>query len=398
MEWALEQAKPVLLKLIQHGFQAYYVGGAVRDSLLGRPIHDVDIATSAHPHQVQAIFEETVPIGLAHGTVLVLFNGMPYEVTTFRSESGYTDHRHPDQVVFEDSIEADLSRRDFTMNAMAISVDGEWIDPFNGRADLAEKRLRTVGDPFERFQEDPLRMLRAARFSSQLNMEPTENVRDQMSRLAERIQTVSVERVRDELTKCLSGIAVQKGLGLLIETNLYLNVYGLANLKEKWPILQKVSFSELRTDVERLSALFYGLNPELDEAFLRGYRFSNKERKAILDRLYLLNQNEEVTPYLLYKWGIDCLSSVERLKEALGRMSALSELDRMWRHLPIRSSQELEVGGNDLLTWTGERGGPWVKNLLTTIEANVVNGNLTNNTEAIRKWVELEWMKKKNRY
>ncbi|HET6872787.1 MAG TPA: hypothetical protein VFH42_07345, partial [Sporolactobacillaceae bacterium] len=158
------------------------------------------------------------------------------------------------------------------------------------------------------------------------------------------------------------------------------------------------AFSELKTDVERLSALFYGLNPELDEAFLRGYRFSNKERKAILERLYLLNLNEEVTPYLLYKWGIDCLSSVERLKKVLGRTSALSELDRMWRQLPIRSSQELEVRGNDLLSWTGERGGPWVKSLLTTIEENVVNGNLTNNTEAIRKWVELEWMKKKNRF
>jgi tRNA nucleotidyltransferase (CCA-adding enzyme) len=396
LEWALEQAKPLLKKLIDNGYQAYFVGGAVRDSLMGRPIHDVDIATSAHPDQVQALFEETVPIGLAHGTVLVLFNGMPYEVTTFRSEGGYTDHRHPDQVFFEERIEVDLSRRDFTMNAMAYSLDGELIDPFKGREDLRQNILRTVGDPRDRFQEDPLRMLRAARFVSQLDVEPAGNLSGAMNSLADRITTISIERVRDELIKCLRGVSPKKGLALLIKTNLYAYIYGLKDLKERWSTLEQASFPLLQTDVERLTLFFYGLNPHLEEAFLRRFYFSNKEKKAILQLLHLLNQDEELTPYLLYKWGIDCMTSVERLKQALGRPSTLEDVEGMWRDLPIRSQNELCVGGRDLLSWSTESPGPWVAALLSEIEENVVTGRLKNTTTAIRKWVQMEWMKKRN--
>ena len=398
MESALEQAKPLLRKLINEGFQAYFVGGAVRDSLIGRPIHDVDIATSAHPHQVQALFEETVPIGLAHGTVLVLFNGVPYEVTTFRSESGYTDHRHPDHVFFEENIEVDLSRRDFTMNAMAISVEGDLIDPFNGKEDLSQHILRTVGNPSDRFQEDPLRMLRAARFASQLDVGPAENLRVEMERCASRIKTVSIERVRDELIKCLRGMSPQKGLALLLETNLYRFIYGIEKLKEKWSALQHVSFDSLETDVERLSLLFYGLDPHMNETNLRGFRFPTKDSKAILQVLSLLNQNVKWTPFLLYRWGFDYVASVERVRQALGHPSSLQELERMWRNIPIQSRKELCIGGHDLLTWTGQRGGPWVAQLISQIEENVVNRDLKNDPIAIRKWVEMEWMKKRNEF
>jgi tRNA nucleotidyltransferase (CCA-adding enzyme) len=398
LEWELEQAKPLLKKLIDNGYQAYFVGGAVRDSLMGRPIHDVDIATSAHPEQVQALFEETVPIGLAHGTILVLFKEIAYEVTTFRSEAGYTDRRHPDQVFFEETIEVDLSRRDFTMNAMAYSLEGELVDPFNGKEDICQNVLRTVGDPRERFQEDPLRMLRAARFVSQLGVDPAVNLGVEMKTLAVLIKTVSIERVRDELIKCLGGASPQKGLALLIETNLYTYIYGLKDLKDKWTWLQQVSFKSLQTNVERLSLFFYGLGPDLDETFLRGFRFSNKDRKAILQLLRFLNQNEALTPYLLYRWGTDCMTSVERLKKAMGRPSAIGDIETMWVDLPIHTRNDLCIKGSDLLSWSPQPGGPWVAALLSQIEENVVTGRLKNDILAIRKWVQMEWMKKKNSF
>ena len=150
------------------GYEACPVGGCVRDLLLGRAPGDWDIATSARPEAVTALFERTVPTGLKHGTVTVLLGGMALEVTTFRGESGYSDGRHPDRVTFGVGLREDLARRDFTINAMALAPDGSVLDPFGGRADLARRLIRCVGEPERRFTEDALRMLRAVRFAAQL--------------------------------------------------------------------------------------------------------------------------------------------------------------------------------------------------------------------------------------
>ncbi|HHO81235.1 MAG TPA: hypothetical protein ENN00_00090, partial [Bacillaceae bacterium] len=147
------------------GHAAYVVGGAVRDRMLGLPVDEVDIATSATPSEVLTLFPEAVPTGAAYGTVTVLWEGRAYEVTTFRREVYPTADRHP-VVVFGTSLEADLARRDFTINAMAMGPEGEVVDPFGGREDLRRGVVRAVGDPAERFREDPLRMVRAVRFAA----------------------------------------------------------------------------------------------------------------------------------------------------------------------------------------------------------------------------------------
>ena len=185
------------------GYEACPVGGCVRDLLLGRAPGDWDIATSARPEAVTALFERTVPTGLKHGTVTALLGGMALEVTTFRGESGYSDGRHPDRVTFGVGLREDLARRDFTINAMALAPDGSVLDPFGGRADLARRLIRCVGEPERRFTEDALRMLRAVRFAAQLGFSIEKGTLDAIRRSARRAENLSGERIKAELEKIL---------------------------------------------------------------------------------------------------------------------------------------------------------------------------------------------------
>ena len=185
------------------GAEALPVGGCVRDSLLGRTPGDWDIATSARPEAVLALFPHAVPTGLKHGTVTVLLDGMALEVTTFRREGGYSDGRRPDAVDFGVGLREDLARRDFTINAMALARDGVVADPFRGQADLAAGLVRCVGDPDRRFQEDGLRLLRAVRFAAQLDFTLEPGTAAALARNAGRLDKVSGERVKAELEKIL---------------------------------------------------------------------------------------------------------------------------------------------------------------------------------------------------
>lgn len=190
--------------LKDRGFQAYVVGGACRDLILGREPHDYDIATNALPEQVQAIFPKTLDLGAHFGTITVMMGGEGYEVTTYRNDGDYSDGRRPDGVVFAKTIEEDLSRRDFTMNAIAIDpINGTVVDPFGGEKDINAKLIRTVGDPMERFNEDGLRCMRAVRFMCQLGFRPDIHTLMAIPQCIETFKKVSIERVRDEFMKIL---------------------------------------------------------------------------------------------------------------------------------------------------------------------------------------------------
>ncbi|MCI2105367.1 MAG: tRNA nucleotidyltransferase [Intestinimonas sp.] len=193
------------------GYAAFPVGGCVRDLLLGRTPGDWDITTAAPPEAVMARFSRTVPTGIRHGTVTVLLDGMALEVTTFRRETGYADGRHPDHVIFIPSLEGDLARRDFTINAMALGADGQIIDPFGGQGDLATRRIRAVGEPALRFREDGLRILRAARFAAQLDFIIEPDTAAAMRALADRLEAVSGERICAELEKLITAPHPERG-------------------------------------------------------------------------------------------------------------------------------------------------------------------------------------------
>ncbi len=208
-------------ELARAGKKAYLVGGAVRDYLLGREACDFDVATDARPEEVARLYRRVIPTGIKHGTVTVLWKGLEIEVTTFRTESGYADGRHPDKVEYASTIEEDLSRRDFAMNAMAFDLATELlVDPHGGQADLSGRLVRAVGDPFERFREDGLRPLRAIRFASQLGFEIDAPTLAAIRPSIPRFRLVSPERVRDELQKTLLSELPSRGLRLLEGTGL----------------------------------------------------------------------------------------------------------------------------------------------------------------------------------
>lgn len=198
-----EKAKYIVEVLAAAGFEAYVVGGCVRDSILGREPQDWDITTSARPEQVKTLFPRTIDTGLQHGTVTVMQGKEGFEVTTYRIDGKYEDGRHPKEVVFTPSLEEDLKRRDFTINAMAYNDEAGLVDIFGGRKDILDGVIRCVGNPEERFGEDALRMLRAIRFSAQLGYELEAATRDAISRLAPSLEKISAERIQAELVKLL---------------------------------------------------------------------------------------------------------------------------------------------------------------------------------------------------
>ncbi len=206
--------REALERLSASGFEAWLVGGCVRDRLMGVTPHDYDITSAATPAEVKAVFsgERIIDTGLRHGTVTVLLSGRPVEITTFRTEDTYSDHRHPDSVAFTRTLREDLARRDFTVNAIAMNAEGKLCDPFGGEADLRSRLLRAVGDPSARFREDALRILRCARFSSVLGFAVEPDTAAAMVSCRTLLRYVSAERIYSELTKLLCGRNVRRVL------------------------------------------------------------------------------------------------------------------------------------------------------------------------------------------
>lgn len=198
-----QKAEQILHILNEAGYEAYVVGGCVRDSILDRVPGDWDITTSALPEQVKELFHRTVDTGIQHGTVTVMMGKEGFEVTTYRVDGEYHDGRHPDAVTFTRSLEEDLKRRDFTINAMAYHPGHGLVDLFGGMEDINRKIIRCVGDPVERFTEDALRMLRAVRFSAQLGFTVEENTKAALARMSGNLEHVSAERIQTELVKLL---------------------------------------------------------------------------------------------------------------------------------------------------------------------------------------------------
>lgn len=202
-----EGARHILNILFQNGYEAHAVGGCVRDMLLGKVPHDYDICTSALPEQILRCFSnyKTLTVGMKHGTITVLYNAVPYEITTYRTDGTYSDNRHPDKVQFVRSLYEDLARRDFTVNAMAYNLTDGLSDFFNGQTDLRNKIIRCVGSPDQRFAEDALRILRALRFASVLGFSLDKQTAQSIRRNKHLLHNIAAERIREELTKLLCG-------------------------------------------------------------------------------------------------------------------------------------------------------------------------------------------------
>lgn len=389
MNKLFNEAKPILSKLHSHGFEAYFVGGAVRDYVLGRAIHDVDIATSATPNVVQTLFPSVIPIGIEHGTVLVRMNGYSFEVTTFRLEDDYDDYRRPNKVTFISNLDEDLRRRDFTINAMAMTINGEIIDPFHGKQDLQHKVIRTVGSPYERFEEDPLRMLRALRFMSQLNFHVEEKTLLAMEEMNSYITFLAMERITQEFEKLLLGQAGSKALKLLVHIRLHHYLPGFAQKGSELKQLASHSFHCLQFPHEVWSLLLYYVEVELD-FFFKEWRFSkqlSQQVRALLDALK--HTDSQPDTYRFYKLGYELGLSYVTLKALITGMNGEEKraaFKKQYAKLPIKNRHELRINGHDLVTAYQKKPGPWLGDLIQAVEKAVLSGRLNNNEEEIKEW------------
>nr|WP_206151664.1 CCA tRNA nucleotidyltransferase [Clostridium sp. SM-530-WT-3G] len=273
-----EEVKFIIKILIENGYEAYIVGGCVRDSIIGRNINDWDMTTSAEPEKVVELFDKVILTGIKHGTVTVVINNNHYEITTFRSDGEYDDNRHPIKVEFVKTLREDLARRDFTINAIAYNEEYGIQDYFYGISDLNNKIIRTVGDPVLRFNEDALRMLRAVRFSAQLGFTIDENTFESIKKVSSNIVYISKERVRDELNKIILSdntkfvdLKNSKLLDYLIPELNYINSDKLLQL------------NNMKNDIIlRLAVLLMNLGEDVAEDVLKRFRYDNNTIRNVI--------------------------------------------------------------------------------------------------------------------
>ncbi|PTE79253.1 CCA tRNA nucleotidyltransferase [Staphylococcus cohnii] len=389
-----EQAKPILKTLQTNQHQAYFVGGSVRDYLMHKTIHDIDITTSATPDEVEAIFEKTIPIGREHGTINVVYNGEHYEVTTFRAEGDYDDHRRPNEVFFVRELYEDVKRRDFTMNAIAMDADFQIHDYFNGQQDIKNRIIRTVGNAQERFNEDALRIIRGLRFQSQLGFSLENETFYGMQSHINDIEHLSIERIVVELKKLTSGKYVANSFENLQRLNAFNYIpffkhYNLNNfiLDEAIPFTLLVALLKVQQP---------SINGNLNDL-----KISNNDKKYISKLEKLLNQLPNIKSksdfkILIYDYGEQDIQSILNymdlhIKNHLPSFSPLiintQSVKEVSKQLPIQSRKDIDINGKDILEVVNKQSGPWLKTILRDIEIAIIDGDVQNIKSELIRWV-----------
>jgi len=421
--------------LSRHGYEAYIVGGCVRDTIMGRLPSDWDIATSATPEQVKSLFYKTVDTGIKHGTVTVVTNGENYEVTTYRLDGEYLDNRHPESVHFTSSIEEDLGRRDFTVNAIALSPSGKIVDPYRGLDDIKAKTIRAVGDPDRRFGEDALRMLRAVRFSAQLGFQVESNTLESIRRNCALIKNISNERIRDELTKILLSDNPMT-FDLLMDTGLLSHVmpefeacfltaqnnpyhvynvgehtlYSVAYIEKnnilRWTmLLHDIGKPAVKTTDEKGIDHFYNhvqKSMEIAASILKRLKFDNKSSEKILKLVKYhdidINPEPKAVRKAVSKIGAelfpDLLKVIEADKSAQNpkffekRLKALKRIKEIFDEIEANgqctSIRELALSGHDLIS-LGFKQGKGIKKALDLLLEKVIENPELNEREKLIK-------------
>ena len=359
------RARPVLKQLTEKGYEAYFVGGAIRDSLMGKEIDDVDVATSATPEQVREIFSYTVDVGIEHGTVLVLYKGESFEITTFRTETTYKDHRRPDSVTFVTSLYDDLKRRDFTMNAIAMDQDGKLYDPFNGEEAIHTKTIQTVGIADERFSEDALRILRAVRFVSQLGFALHEDTRRALGKNGHLLLHIAQERKTAEFQKMILGQYPHKGIKIAAEEGLFAYFPELGQIAGSIEHFLELPLNRCETIEEWMALIALFCNK--DQTMYSNWKLPTNQIKKIGLLVNEVRKREvyPFTPYNIYQLGLENTLSVERVWSVFHHtIPDFESIISLHDHMPIHKDSVLDVTGNDLMKWAGKAGGPWIKELM----------------------------------
>ena len=360
----------VLEKFNEAGYEAYFVGGCVRDYLLNDEFSDIDITTNALPDEVKQIFRKSIDTGIQHGTVTILVDGESFEVTTFRTEDDYIDHRTPEKVEFVSDLKEDLDRRDFTINAMALDSNGKLYDYHCGERDLRNKVIKTVNNPNERFFEDALRMLRAFRFSSKLGFEIEENTLKAIKNNAKLIKFVSIERIVNEFRKLLTGRGNKRSLELLLDSKL--NNY--------IPFLDEISKIMDFSNYTFCQSL-YILSKINDISFekLKELKLSNKEIKQIkiyekINEDFSSNVPLEI---ILYNYDINDVSFIASYSNYCDK----EDIERI--KLPIKSFNDIAITSMEIISIIDKPAGPWIKEIVKKLEEDIILYKIDNTKKDI---------------
>lgn len=361
----------VIKRLEKLGYPTYLVGGCVRDSLLGRPINDVDLTTLAKPNEIEQVFtgEKIITVGKRYGTIKVILSGIEYEITTFRSDGEYEDGRHPNEVQFSTNLIDDLKRRDFTINSMAINSEGKLIDPFGGKSDLKRGFIRAVGSAEERIKEDYLRSLRAVRFATIYGFEIEENLKLAISSNVSMLSCISYERIASELSKILLSESPFRGLTLLNELDL------LAFIVPEIKGFVDKDIDKTKADLEtRLSFLFRKADvlPEFVKDRLIRLRFSSKVVKDVVSIVKAEMTDARLTLLKIGETNTRRLIDIEQAWEQ----------EKLLEGICIKSRKDLAITGSDLIG-IGIPQGKEIGETLSLIEKKVALGEWENKKEKI---------------
>lgn len=388
-----QRALPILQQIEAHGYEAYFVGGSVRDTLLGKAIADVDIATSAFPAEIKEIFPKTIDTGIKHGTVTVMQQGIGYEVTTFRTESGYQDFRRPDHVTFVRSLKKDLQRRDFTINALAVRADGLVIDEFDGLTDLANQTIRAVGNADERFHEDALRMMRAVRFASQLGFDITTDTYVSLLHNAELLQKIAVERIHTEFEKMMLSPNWLIGWKLFVATGLIKNTPFFKDyLTDNYP--KFVATQQPLMDEAAIWTLLgegFSLTLAQQQQLLHSWKSANEviaDSQHTLAFSRLLQKNPQPDASQLYQVDATIIERLATIWPILQLDADFTQLAIHYQNLPIKNRHELAIDGQTLIQKLGLKPGPEIGQWLDQAEHAVVMGEVVNRNEALIEWIK----------
>ena len=360
----------ILEKFNEAGYEAYFVGGCVRDYLLNDEFSDIDITTNALPEEVKQIFRKSIDTGIQHGTVTILVDEDSFEVTTFRTEDDYIDHRTPEKVEFVSDLKEDLDRRDFTINAMALDSNGKLYDYHCGERDLRNKVIKTVNNPNERFFEDALRMLRSFRFSSKLGFEIEENTLKAIKNNAELIKFVSIERIVNEFRKLLTGRGNKRSLELLLDSNL--NNY-IPFLDEISKIIDFSNYTFCQS--------LYILSKINDISFekLKELKLSNKEIKQIkiyekINEDFSSNVPLEI---ILYNYDVNDVTFIASYSNYCDN----EDIERI--KLPIKSFNDIAITSMEIISIIDKPTGPWIKEIIKKLEEDIILFKIDNTKKDI---------------
>lgn len=379
-----KRALAVIETIERAGHRAYFVGGCVRDLILKRAISDIDIASSAPPEYIAQLFDNVIPVGVDHGTVIVRHESISYEITTFKSVT--------EGIAFGRTIEDDVQCRDFTMNALAMDKHGTLIDLHDGKTDIENKVIRTAGSATARFREDPLRMIRALRFASQLGFTIEQTTLKTMKKLNHSIETVAVERLMKEFMLFFEGAYLKKGMSYVRDTAIF---HHLPLIKDYPHIIEKCPALTVPFDTfAAIIALLHQIEPRVTvHDWISAWKCSNGVKKTALNLTHALTyfKNNGLDTWLVYQLDPLSIRSFVQLTQILNLDSSLQpgSLLKMKNTLPIQSKSDLEVNGHDLMElFPTHKKGQWIGTMMSQIERKVVFGQLENKNNVIKEWIK----------